>query len=349
MGGSKKDFLDGEDAQSIYSSYSSINGPTLQRQNTDTRINSMSRFNPARSSFISKTSSKLGDADSLSKEGDNTRNDDDFLDDAASNDFDREETNSNGFQRRNSTKFSRTGSTLSRRVSSRRNNSDLKLDQGIVENTAEQTENADENNGGGLHIAPLPPFVNSNSNSTTTSTPQLQTKNGHNNNEQKTPSPKELQKQRSHKHPIIDEEATLGNVVSSAVAKKEKSPTKKEKTSKPTADSFASIFSASLEDTLKSTSNENEEEEKKQYSISSGIQSMLGKSNQKDDTPPTTNTTKSSLTSSNEHIIPTILTENVKKVENEEDEEHIDWASSDEEEDLQKEFASFERNQVSCV
>ena len=38
-----------------------------------------------------------------------------------------------------------------------------------------------------------------------------------------------------------------------------------------------------------------------------------------------------------------------QKVENDEDEEHIDWASSDEEEDLQKEVASFERNQVSCV
>ena len=148
MGGSKKDFLDGDDAASIYSSYSSINGPTLQRQNTDTRINSMSRFNPARSSFISKTSSKLGDADSLSKESNRFNNEEEnILDDSVSNnDFERgggeEDANNSGgqssFQRRNSTKFSRTGSTLSRRVSGRKN-SDLKLEQGIVE-----TENAGE-------------------------------------------------------------------------------------------------------------------------------------------------------------------------------------------------------------
>lgn len=34
MGGSKLDFLDGDDIGSITSSYSSINGPTLSRGNT---------------------------------------------------------------------------------------------------------------------------------------------------------------------------------------------------------------------------------------------------------------------------------------------------------------------------
>lgn len=46
--------------------------------------------------------------------------------------------------------------------------------------------------------------------------------------------------------------------------------------------------------------------------------------------------------------VPTIVTEKAKNTENDDDEDHIDWASSDEEEpDLEKEIASFERNQVS--
>ena len=56
-GSSKLDFLDGEDMSSIASSYSSINGPTLVRAG-DPKVNVMSRFNPGRSSFISKSSSR---------------------------------------------------------------------------------------------------------------------------------------------------------------------------------------------------------------------------------------------------------------------------------------------------
>ena len=212
MGGSKIDFLDGDDANSIYSSYSSINGPTLQRQNTESsRLNAMSRFNPARSSFISKTSSKM-DADSLSKEDiDSTRNDDlDFLEDNASNELDKD-NGVGAFQRRNSSKFSRTGSTLSRRVSAKKS-ATATVENGISENASES----------GLHIAPLPPF----SNAAPSSTPALQPKNtGHRDipavaiTEPKSVSPK--QPQRPRKHPIIAEE-TVAPVTSNSSKKEEK-------------------------------------------------------------------------------------------------------------------------------
>ena len=39
MGGSKIDFLDGDDVGSITSSYSSINGPNLQRFNDSKQVN----------------------------------------------------------------------------------------------------------------------------------------------------------------------------------------------------------------------------------------------------------------------------------------------------------------------
>ena len=185
MGGSKVDFLDGEDAHSIASSYSSINGPTLFRQDPKI-INTMSRFNPARSSFISKSSSKM-DVDSLSKEGDNTRNDDDFLDENVSNEFDRDDSangSSTQFQRRNSSKFSRTGSTLSRHLSKRvsadatvnnvnTNKNNSSSDHGIHESSAEHSEMT----ASGLHIAPLLPFATS----TSTSTPTMPAKNNHQN------------------------------------------------------------------------------------------------------------------------------------------------------------------------
>ena len=38
MGGSKLDFLEGEDISSLTSSYSSINGPTLMRANEHKQV-----------------------------------------------------------------------------------------------------------------------------------------------------------------------------------------------------------------------------------------------------------------------------------------------------------------------
>jgi hypothetical protein len=154
MGGSKLDFLDGEDIGSIASSYSSINGPTLNR---DLKVNTMSRFNPARSSFISKSSSRN---DSFSFNGGEAPFDEDELNEKEDDKMENAAAPS-PFKRQNSIKFNRhslrsNGSYSQRQLTSNNfidENSNTSLN-GIDEEKIPPTNSTNDE----IHIAPLPPF-----------------------------------------------------------------------------------------------------------------------------------------------------------------------------------------------
>ena len=164
----------------------------------------------------------------------------------------------------------------------------------------------------------------------------------------KTQSPPKEQQHRQRKHPIIDEESVANNAKSPT---REEAPPLKHNTS-----SFASIFEASLENTIDtSTAGKvaqnpaSRTQSSPHFSVSSGISSVMSQLKQTHDdiaAPPPSVPTK------NERVIPTIVTEEQqlarKHVDNnDDDEDHIDWASSDdEEEEIQKEMATFERSQV---
>lgn len=358
-GGSKMDFLEGEDVGSISSSYSSINGPTLNRLGDSKQINSMSRFNPARSSFISKSSSKLDNDSASIREEDNN---DEFNDENNSGEFDRDSANgSSSFQRRNSSRnlggFNRQNSRRSY-LSQNKNVSDFGIDNSNDNSTSTSNNQTNETvKPSGLHIAPLLPF-------TSTSTPTLTPRDNADAKSNNHHSANNQYQTQSQRHPIInstiDEEMVAPNL---------KSPNKEQKNKQPT-DSFASIFTASLSennnlktDDLKTQQNSSRStlNQSPGASISSGIDSYNGnKSNLantsrtdmtfRNDADMEQNKSPKSLNKStySNQAIPSIRTstKSLKQEANDEDDDHIDWASSEDEEIVKKEIATFERNQV---
>lgn len=296
----------------------------------------MSRFNPTRSSFISGSSSRLENDSSSNYGNDNTRNEEDFEDENDSVDFDRDSANGSSLQRRNSSKFGRSTNAPIKRQLSRRSST---LSTPIIENlniinknSKIETNEDDSSNKDSIHIAPLPPFNNS------TSTPSLAQRN------KKAPAPKSPEKILSNKL---------------------NSPTQNN------PDSFASLFAASFSSNNKSDINN-----------STSSHSTLTQTNTPHTTFSGSNSTSASINSSmNQSVLkqneiinkpesprkqapqpPTIqlqpppplppLPPSVKAKKNlnyshdEEDEDHIDWASSDDEEIVKQEIETFERNQV---
>ncbi len=182
MGGSKLDFLDGEDIGSITSSYSSINGPTLMRGG---QMNSFNR-NLNSNKQITKGSSQA-DNDSASI-NDGSRNEDEDFDsyfNKTNNEdqSDADSTTGSSFQRRNSSRY---GSSLSRKLSTRKRPS-ISISKVETPNFIEETNTDDadkkedssdsnnnsesvDKNGSEIYIAPLLTF-------NSTSTPQLAPRN----------------------------------------------------------------------------------------------------------------------------------------------------------------------------
>jgi hypothetical protein len=140
-----------------------------------------------------------------------------------------------------------------------------------------------------------------------------------------------------------------------------KSPNKEQKNKQPT-DSFASIFTASLSENnnlktedLKTQPNSSRStiNQSPRPSISSGIESYNGnKSNLANSsrTDMEQNKSPKSLNKStySSQAIPSIRTstKSLKQEANDEDDDHIDWASSEDEEIVKNEIATFERKQV---
>lgn len=189
----------------------------------------MSRFNPNRQSYVSRTSSRQ-ENDNSSYGNDASRNEDeedfnDYFKNDENENSDRDSANGSSFQRRGSSRF---GSSLSRSISRRQS--------GNKSNSTETTNAQDEpENAGSIHIAPLLPF--NNGTSTPQSTPRL------NHHETKVSEKKTRHKTSSSIVATIDEENILS--VKSPAKSSPKSPVKNPE---PTAalDSFASIFTASL-------------------------------------------------------------------------------------------------------
>jgi hypothetical protein len=131
----------------------------------------MSRFNPARSSLLSKTSSRIDNDSSIG--ADNTRNDEDFNDENNSNEFDAESysnsgalagvlivgnngSNTGSFVRRNSSRFGASKGSLKRsnllqsqnsRSSVVANTNELKVDESSeLHNNSNENKNQDFSN-----------------------------------------------------------------------------------------------------------------------------------------------------------------------------------------------------------
>ena len=358
----------------------------------------MSRFNPNRQSYVSRTSSRQENDSSSIYGNDASRNEEEedfndyFKNDGnESSENDRDSANGSSFQRRGSSRF---GSTLSRVSISRRPPSNKS--NTTTETTNVQDESAE--NAGSIHIAPLLPFNNG------TSTPQSTPRNG-SHHETKVSEKKTRHKTSSSIVATIDEENILS--VKSPTRSPAKSPVEKPDPS-AALDSFASIFTASLNN----DSNPNEKQIKNEHTDSRSTitdslydksQSSVNESSTassqskqkskapvadiKQQTPPSNKklisnnpflsieespSTKTDLTKTSSNpflddeqevtsarsthhkkqapIIP-VITKNAKNINNfpmahDDYEDNIEWDSSEDEEIVKKEVASFERNQV---
>lgn len=421
MGGSKLDFLDGDDIGSITSSYSSINGPTLMRGG---QMNSMGRFNSNRQ--LSSTS-KGTENDSTSI-NDNSRNEDEDFDSyftKANNNNNEDQSDADSlagssFQRRNSSRY---GSSLSRKLSTRKRPvitvSKVDAPSFIEEANGEVTDkkevdNNDSNNNsesidknGELYIAPLLVFNN-------TSTPQLgQRGNEPTNDNNNANSNKKISKSLEKKTRNKTSSSVVDTIEEENVLTVNKSP---EKSANQETDSFASIFTASLTNSANNSPRHREPKETNvsetrstitdsfEKSVSSGLadtstsssvsqRSKHGKTKAPapvvqllkpgeevkktkvsnpfldDIESPVIHTNNPFLEStqnpfgdededsfkvaSNKKqapVLPVTAAKNINNfpmVEND-DEDNIEWDSSEDEEIVKKEVASFERHQVFC-
>lgn len=310
----------------------------------------MSRFNPARSSFLSGSSSRLENDSSSNYGNDNTRNEDDFENE--SGEFDRDSANGSSFQRRNSSRFGRpaAGGAVKRQLSRRSSN----LSTPFIENLNIINENSKieinedlhgkdndgetekQNDKESIHIAPLPPFNTNNS----TSTPALAQRN---------------KKERKQ---------------SNETSSKPTSPA--QANPPPSQDSFASIFAASFNTTNNTTTNEK----------SASSNTTLTQTNTTSSSSPSSNNNITKNKNDSQQMSPrkqqaplpppplpplpqihlqppplppmpssAVKNANAKKTSlnyshDEDEEDHIDWASSEDEEIVKQEIETFERNQV---
>jgi len=290
----------------------------------------MSRFNPARSSFISRGSSHLDmDSSSINESKNNSnsnaesKNDNNFVDESSD-----EKDSLSSFQRRNSSRFRSSMYNKSFR-------------RPVPDQQFKESEKDAENNSNtsGLHIAPLLPFK-------TTSTPTVVNKNNSNNKKDLTSSnhqPKERVK---------------------SVTKSEENKAKTKKSSEFSTNDFDSMFSTEKpsfeQSNLPNKSHSKANKNKSKESDSSGIDSFFHELT-------TNKTVDENVTNSNyfvdsktrsanspktvdkmpEHSENQNGKEKINRHEDDEEDEHIDWASSEDEEAVQKEIESFEKNKVS--
>lgn len=343
MGGSKLDFLDGEDIGSIASSYSSINGPTLNR---DLKVNTMSRFNPARSSFISKSSSRN---DSFSFNGGETPFDEDELNEK---DDDKNMAAPSPFKRQNSIKFSRqslrsNGSYSQRQLTNNNfidENSNTSLN-GIDEEKIPPPSSTNE----AIHIAPLPPFGDDDEPNNFNSNNQILNAINNDISNQKfdddfTASFNEI---NNSKRTSFSFESNQPKIISNLNDKQLKMPSEDQKSSNSTESqqlsnnsSSVSSYEANFErDDRTKLRNSNSNLDIKNIEI---IPSRILNHSNKPQAPviPAITTTTPSQTTN---------TSNLSNSIQDDEDDHIDWASSEDEEIVKQEvetFETFERNQV---
>ena len=291
----------------------------------------MSRFNPARQSFISRTSSRM-DNDSSSIYGAETSRQDQDQEFEYENEIesDRDSANGSSFQRRNSSKFGQP--SLARQAS--KNSAAAAASSPQLKHYPPPTPGDTADQASSLHIAPLLPFNNS-------STPQL--------------TPRGLNKTESKRYQVttIDEEITT--------------PAKAPKASNHPADSFASIFTASLALENKKPESLNpfltdEPNLIESTAISGGrkkksapvvkIESKNPFIDEDDEASEDFQKQSNKKKKQQAPSVPTIAV-NAKSVNsltmgavNDDDEDHIDWASSEDEAIVKQEVETFERRQV---
>ncbi|CAF0817304.1 unnamed protein product [Brachionus calyciflorus] len=308
MNGSKLDFLDGEDMSSLTSSYSSLNGNRLTN-NDHKQMNSMSRYNPSRSSVVSAGSSSRNDLDSL-----NSNPNDESLYDDNNNNNDESQMSFN----RNSS-FRR--SSL-RRPSKR------------------STKDNDTINEAKIHIAPLAPFSINNNNNNNSNNDQHQQRYHvldsiiH---EENTPNYQPQQKQHQQQNnlsptnPFINdikhEEPSFANIFTS---------------------SFASGLEKLDEVKIEPLIIQKEEPKQKEIVIPEIYISPKSTSVIVDQTSINSSAatlTKSDL-SNNTKKIDKLKSVNNSNGNDDDEEDQIDWTSSDDEEIVKQEIETFERNQI---
>lgn len=304
MDGSKLDFLEGEDIGSLTSSYSSINGPRLA--NDTKQMSAMSRYNPSRSSFISRTSSRM-DVESTSSFNENSaNNDEDFNENQDNDDISASFNRNNSFRR----------SSLRRPSIGKKSNA-----VSFQSKQEEEFETNFENSDKKIHIAPLPAFLDDHQRH------QVQSSVIH---EEASPIAPNIRTNSADTSP-----SNISDNID-------------------VASSFASIFTSSFASGSDKTYFETGKKENEILSTPASILSDI----------PTPVIDSSKIVKRNDRLkVPgvdmspqtvkaTTLTKPMKReklssnFEQDEDEDQIDWASSDDDEIVKQEIESFERNQV---
>ena len=296
----------------------------------------MSRYNPARSSFISRASSKM--EDNSSSYADNTNNEDDFAEDNEDQDI------SLYFTRRNSNRFNRQPSRRSNPMTVNNEISDLNDRQNPEENGQKPLE------GPSIHIAPLPPF-------NSTSTPTLQHRNISQDN---------INQRNQLITSVIDEETvampaiqkTRVNQKQISAPSESISPRKNEElnsqstiTESPSKSNTSSGFNSS-QSIKQETKQPTPTQKPPPNPATQSVRVQQAQQPEPKQPSPVKTIAKEVpvIKKSQAPVVPVIKTTppsiQNKLPESEDEEDHIDWASSEDEEIVKQEVEHFERNQV---
>lgn len=297
----------------------------------------MSRYNPSRSSFISGTSSRM-DADSSSIADNSTHNEEDFNEENEE-DFSASFNRNNSFRRSSLRRHSRLSSTNPFQAPRNLNQQDS-----VSSNNSDNQSDSNK-----IHIAPLPPFL------------------GQSTQEQQQPS---MQQRYDVLNSIIHEENTpvINTTSPSTPSHNENIPNSPGAKTNEIESSFANIFTSSFASgsaktdegiVLSTTQNS--------FDIATPLinSSMITNNHKRSEhlqvpgfefSPKTAkDSSLSSFNSSAATITKSDLNKTNKqhgskeRTKYDEDDEQIDWASSDDEEIVKQEIESFERNQVSLI